>query len=401
MSRIRAALETRSYPIQFTTGDVVGSTGWGPGMVWRGGTSQGIDQALRLSAVFACLRILSEAISTLPFDTYLRFQGTRRVYRPRPAFMDFAHRSRIDYLSQIVLSMLTDGNAYVFLVRDPLGGVIDSIVLDPGMVAVARNRAGQVEYRVQSKLMDPLEIMHIKGMSLPGQITGLSPIGYARESIGLGLATQRFGAGFFENGALPGAVLEAPGKFSPDAAKMFAEMWNDNHQGIGNAHKVGVLTEGAKLSQVSITPEDSQFIETRRFQVPDIARIYGVPPHLIADAERSTSWGSGLAEQNMSFGQYTLRPLCERIEEGHTSLMPGLGLPDVFTKLNLDALLRAALKERYDSYAVGINTGFMVPNEARKLEDLPPLPGGDVVKPPQPASLTPEPQTKSTFGGGA
>jgi HK97 family phage portal protein len=288
----------------------------------------------------------------------------------------------------------------VFLVRDPFGEVVDVIVLDPSMVSVSRGRTG-IEYRVQSKLIDPLEIMHVKGMTLPGQITGLSPIGYARESIGLGLATQRYGAGFFENGALPGAVVTAPGKFSDDAAKLFASTWNDNHQGIGNAHKVGVLTEGATLNKVSVTPEDAQFLETRRFQVPDIARIYGVPPHLIADAERSTSWGSGLAEQNMSFGQYTLRPLCERIEEGHTSLMPSMGLPDVFVKLNLDALLRAALKERYDSYAVAIAAEFMVPNEARKLEDLPPLPGGDVVKPPVAASSTPEPQTKSTFGGGA
>jgi HK97 family phage portal protein len=154
-------------------------------------------------------------------------------------------------------------------------------------------------------------------------------------------------------------------------------MWNGGHQGVGNAHKIGVLTNGAKMSKVSVQPNDAQFLETRQFQVPDIARIFGVPPHLIADASNSTSWGSGLAEQNVAFGQFSLRPWTERIEDGHTRLLTTHGMPDVFVKLNLDALLRASLKDRYDAYAVGIVNRFQTINECRRLEDLPPVPWGD------------------------
>jgi HK97 family phage portal protein len=176
------------------------------------------------------------------------------------------------------------------------------------------------------------------------------------------LAAQRFGAAFFDNGAAV-ARDRSPGELRARRADRFKAMWNANHKGVGNAQKVGVLTNGAKLNKVSINPNDAQFLETRQFQVPDIARIFGVPPHLIADASNSTSWGSGLAEQNVAFGQFSLRPWTERIEDGHGRLLTTHGLPDVFVKLNLDALLRASLKDRYDSYAVGIEYEFLTINE--------------------------------------
>ncbi len=354
---------------------------WDPGMVWNAysGPVVSADSAMRLSAVFACLRLLSEAISTLPLDTFTRDAGTRKPFRPRPAYLSFQPPlgSRIDYLSQIMLSLLTDGNAFVATPRDALGVPTDLIVLDPTMVSVDRV-AGEVRYRIRNQPIDmPNDLMHIKGMTLPGHLRGLSPIAYARETIGLGLAAQRFGQTFFSNGALPGAVIHAPGTLSEAATKRFRDTWNAGHQGVANANRIGVLTEGATLAKVSVTPTDSQFLETRAFQVPDVARIFGVPPHLIADASNSTSWGSGLQEQNVAFGQYSLRPWIERIEDGHARLLTTHGLPDVFVKLNLDALLRASLKERYDSYAVGIANKFLLPNEGRKTEDLPPLPGGD------------------------
>jgi HK97 family phage portal protein len=194
--------------------------------------------------------------------------------------------------------------------------------------------------------------MHIKGMMLPGAIKGLSPIAYARETIGLGSrATVR--QRFFDNSRCRRSS-SSPGKLAPGAADGSGRMERQS-RGVGNAQKVGVLTNGAKLNKVSINPNDAQFLETRQFQVPDIARIFGVPPHLIADASNSTSWGSGLAEQNLAFGQFSLRPWTERIEDGHGRLLTTHGLPNVFVKLNLDALLRASLKDRYDSYAVGID----------------------------------------------
>ena len=356
---------------------------WGPGMVrWGGynaGTGVDTDQAMRLSAVFACLRLLSEAVATMPLDTFFRSDGARRPFRPKPDYLTFQppQGSRIDYLSQVMLSLLTDGNAFVATPRDDLGVPLALIVIDPTKVKVKRDGAGQISYEVGDGTYGPLDVMHIKGMSLAGELRGLSPLAYARETIDLGLSAQRYGAAFFANGALPGAVVEAPGSFSQDAADRLSAMWNNKHQGAGNAGKVGVLTNGAKLTKVSINPDEAQFLQTRQFQVPDVARIFGVPPHLIADASNSTSWGSGLAEQNLAFGQFSLRPWVDRIEDAHGRLLTTHGMPQVFVKLNMDALLRAGTKERYDAYAVALENGFLVVNDVRRLEDQPPVPWGD------------------------
>jgi len=383
VSVLRQLFERRSIVDEIDQG-TPGTGSWSQGMVWQPGVNGwrvvNVDQAMRLSAVFACLRLLSEAVSTLPLDTFRREGGTRRPYRPRPGYLSFdpPQGSRIDYLSQLMLSLLTDGNAYVLTPRDRLGVPVDLVVLDPDLVEVKRER-NVVSYKAQGVPLDPrTDVLHVKGMTLPGRVTGLSPIAYARETIGLGLAAQRFGESFFDHGALPSAVIEAPGEMTQEAADRFRETWNGKHAGVGNAQKVGVLTSGAKLQKVSIQPNDAQFLETRAFQVPDVARIFGVPPHLIADASNSTSWGSGLAEQNLAFGQFSLRPWIDRIEEAHGRLLTSHGLPDVFVRLNLDALLRASLKDRYDAGAVGINTGFLTINEQRALEDLPPVPWGDV-----------------------
>lgn len=378
MSFLRSALERRSFaPVEIPQS--VGS--WQQGMVWSGGKAPvavSIDQAMRLSAVFACLRLLSEAVATLPLDTYRRQDGTR-VTTPRPDYLTFAppQGNRIDYLSQLMLSLLTDGNAFVATPRDRLGVPVDLIVLDPGKVKVERNDRGQIVYTCGDDRFTQAEIMHIKGMCLPAHDRGVSPIAYARETVGLGLAAQQFGSSFFQNGALPGAVIETPGAMTKEAAERFAESWHARHTGIGAANRVGVLTEGAKLNKVSVQPNDAQFLETRAFQVPDVARIFGVPPHLIADASNSTSWGSGLAEQNLAFGQFSLRPWVDRIEEAHNRLLATHGQVEEFVKLNMDALLRASLKDRYEGYAIGIEHDIDLINEVRALEDRPPVPWGD------------------------
>lgn len=335
---------------------------------------------MRLSAVFACLRLLSEAVATLPVDVY-RKQARSRVQVDTPPWLRFdrvGDDSEIDYLSQVMLSLLTDGNAYIATPRDQFGVPTKLVVLDPCQVEprLTAGPGSDVKYVIDDKDFYRLDVMHIRGMTLPGQITGLSPIGYARETIGLGLAAQRFGQSFFENGALPGAVIEAPHDLTREAAERFAASWNGKHGGVGNAQRVGVLTNGAKLTKVSIAPEDAQFLETRQFGVPDVCRFYGVPPHLVADASNSTSWGSGLAEQNLAFGQFSLRSWVTRIDRAHTRLLPR----GQFVKLNLDALLRASLKDRYEAYAIGIEHHFLVPNDARGHEDMEPLEGGDTVK---------------------
>lgn len=398
MSLLRSALERRSIvdvlpssPAVPTHPDGYGNPAfgsWGTGMTWQTGSSSvgiaTVDSAMRLSAVFACLRVLSDPIATLPLDTFRRELGARLPYRPRPDYLNFgpSQGSKVEYLSSVMLSLLTDGNAFVATPRNDMGEPVTLVPLDPSRVSVER-RQGQVVYVVASQTFTSYDIMHIKGMAFPGALRGVSPIAAARDVIAGAAKAQDFGVSLFDNAAVPPAVIEVPEGPTPgndaERAKRIATTWNETHGGTSNAGKVGVLIGGAKLSTVAVTPEDAQWLDTRRFGVQEIARIFGVPPHLIADSSNSTSWGSGLAEQNLAFGQFSLRPWIERIEDAHNRLLTSHGLPEVFMKLNLDALLRASLADRYASYSQAIAAGFMSPNEARALEDMPPVSGGDQI----------------------
>lgn len=374
-----------------------GYGGWAQGMIWNSSVARGgnvtSDQAVRLSAVFGCWRLLADAMATLPADTFMRRSGIREPYRPRPKYLDFQppQGSKIAYFCQVVLSLLADGNAFVATPRDELGVPLDLVPLDPTQVTVER-KDGAIRYLVAGSEYTPWDITHIPGLLMPGALRGLSPISAAREVIDGALKAQAYGTNFVDNMAVPPAVIEVPSsggdpKVEREKAKKVGQIWQDTHGG-SNAGRVGVLIGGATLKTIAISPEDAQWLASKQFGVSEIARFYGVPPHLIADASNSTSWGSGLAEQNLAFGQFSLRPWIERIEDGHGRLLTTHGLPDVFMKLNLDALLRASLTDRYASYQVGIGSRFLLPNEARRLEDLPPLPGGDAF-PASPAARPP------------
>ena len=398
MSRLRAAFERRSIrnglqddidsALQNGTYGVPGYGSWGQGMVWTPAPNAGgVSGAMQLSAVWACLRLLTDAISTLPLDTFERRNGSRIPFRPRPMYLDFdaPGLTRVQYLTQVVMSLLTDGNAFVATPRDRLGEPTGLVVLDPTKVKVERDGM-TITYRVGEGTYSTVDVMHIAGVLLPGSLRGLSPIGAAREVVEGASEAQRFGKSWFANASVPPAVIKMPatndGPADADRAKRVAQTWHDTHGGTSNAGKVGVLTDGAELQTVAVANKESQWLESRQFSVQEIARIFGVPPHLIADSSNSTSWGSGLAEQNLAFGQFSLRPWIERIEDAHNRLLTSHGQRGVFMKLNLDALLRASLSDRYSSYATGIHGGFLAPNEARRWEDLPPIPGGEKVPPP-------------------
>lgn len=346
------------------------------------GTNINADTAMQITAVFACVRILSDNVSTLPLATFVSSGETRKPF-PAPQWMAFqlGGVGKIDLISQMVVSILLNGDAFVSIRRDASFRVISLEVLNPSDVTVHRVN-GDTTYRINGGSTDltRLDILHVPGMMMPGQLTGMSPVEYARESLGLSAAATQYGAAFFGGGALPGMTVEVPGEMSNVGIKALKRAWNDVHQGAGNSHKLAVLTEGAKFTKVSVNPDDAQFLQTRQFQVPDVARIYGVPPHLIGDATGSTSWGSGLAEQNSAFVQHTLRPLVERIESGFNWLLRSEGLPaDAFVKLTLDGLLRGSNKDRLESYVAGIDAGFYTVAEVRAWENLPPLP--EIIEP--------------------
>jgi HK97 family phage portal protein len=357
---------------------------WLGGTVTSSGVSVDRESAMRVSAVFGSVRILSETISTLPAGAYIREGGARKPVRARPRWLDSPNPAmrlgRIDVLSQVMTSLLLDGNAYLATARRPTGEVVSITVLDPAKVTpedVKINGRTRRLYRAEGQLWEPFDILHIPGMMLPGATEGLSPVGYAKETIGLALAAQEFGARFFGNGALPGALVEVPTSMSDQGVRQLKAAWRETHGGVSNSHKLGVLTEGAKFAKITLDPDDAQFLETRQFQVPDIARVFGVPPHLLADASNSTSWGSGLAEQNLAFAQHSLRPWVERIEQGLTWLLVSEGVNvRAFVKLDLNGLMRGSLAERMAAYSTGLQQGIYNLDEVRALEDLAPIPNG-------------------------
>ena len=349
------------------------------------------SDALQVSAVFGCVRLLSETIATLPVSVYSKRGGARREV-PSPMWLDYPNAEpggmgRIDVLSQVVLSLLLEGNAYL-AVRWQGPNIVGLDVLDPTaivphMVMVDGQRRKMFEAydldddgnEVLLGWFTPRDVLHIPGMMLPGEFAGCSPIAYARESIGLALAAQKYGAKFFANGAIPGAIVEVGGTMSEEGLARARDAWRAANSGVDNAHRVAILTEGAKFSKVAMSPDEAQFLQTRQFQVPEIARIFGVPPHLISDATNSTSWGSGLAEQNIAFSMFSLRPWLERIEAGFNRLLFAETADRMkFMKFNLDEIKRGAPRERMELYTLGLQHGIYSIDEVRAAEDLPPLP---------------------------
>ncbi|MFE6159804.1 phage portal protein [Streptomyces sp. NPDC056486] len=351
------------------------------------------NEALQVSAVFGCVRLLSETIATLPISTYSRRGGSRREITS-PEWLDYPNAEpggmgRIDILSQTVLSLLLEGNAFL-AVRWNGPSIAGLDVLDPTKIVVHMVMVDGIRRKVFEAFdidddgnevllgwFTPRDVLHIPGMMLPGDFSGVSPVSYARESIGLALAAQKYGAHFFRNGAMPSAVVEVPGAMSEDGLKRARDAWRVANSGVENSHRVALLTEGAKFSKVAMSPDEAQFLQTRQFQVPEIARIFGVPPHLISDATNSTSWGSGLAEQNIAFSMFSLRPWLERIESGFTRLLFAESADRMkFVKFNLDEIKRGAPKERMELYATGLMNGIYSIDEVRHAEDMAPLPDG-------------------------
>jgi HK97 family phage portal protein len=219
------------------------------------------------------------------------------------------------------------------------------------------------------------EILHIHGFSRDG-IVGLSPIAYARESIGLGLAAQEYGARLFANNTTPKGVIEYPGKFkNQDTLNRLKEQIESAHRGLTNSHRMLILEEGMKWAQTGIAPEDAQFLQSRKFQIAEIARIFRIPPHMLGDLERATF--TNIEHQSIDFVVHTIRPWLVRWEQ---EIMRSLLLPSQqkthFAEFNVDALLRGDIKSRYDAHAVGIRNGWLNADEVRQLENMNPIPDG-------------------------
>lgn len=357
-----------------------------------GGTTSGkaVNErtAMQTSAVYACVRILSESIAGLPLHVYrYTSDGGKERTTMHPLYRmlhDEPNREMTSFVFRetLMAHLLLWGNAYAQIIRDGRGYPVALYPMLPDRMSVDRDSKGELVYTYQSdkgqvKLRKE-SVLHIPGLGFDGLI-GYSPIAMAKNAVGLALATEDYGAAFFANGANPGGVLEHPGVIKPEQADRLRESWATQFGG-ANAHKVAVLEEGLKFHQMSIPPEQAQFLETRKFQINEIARIFRVPPHMVGDLEKSSF--SNIEQQSLEFVKYTLDPWVVRWEQ---SLQQSLILPSeksaVFIRFNLDGLMRGDYQSRMQGYSVGIQNGFYSVNDVRGLEDLNLLPdseGGNI-----------------------
>jgi HK97 family phage portal protein len=350
------------------------ATTWGlwPGEMTQvvGGVSVTEQTSMQLLTVYGSVRLISDSIATLPLDVYRRTGDDAKVEVAKPKWLQ-QPTTNLDFtswVSQVLSSLLLHGNAYVVVLRNEVGAIVELIPLDPSKVRVTRDR-GRLAYMVNGQRVDA-EMLHLKGLMLPGSDVGLSPVEYARQSIGLGLAAVKFGTGYFEGeGNMPG-VIEMPGSAQSETLKAIADQWRRRRRE-GGRGLPGVLQEGAVWKPTGVTNEQAQFLATRKFTSAEIAgQMFMIDPtELGIGIEGSSLTYANLEQRNTRFVRVTLLPWIVRLEKALSDL---LAQPR-YVKFNLGALLRGDLQTRYAAYAVGIGAGFLEPNEARDWEDLPPM----------------------------
>lgn len=362
-----------------------------PGWIeqWAGATSlAGVnvseESALKFSAVWACVRILSESVAGLPLIVYRRLGDGGKERAPEHSLYSPLHDApngemtsfQWREVSQAHLS--TWGNAYSQIVRDRGGRVRELWPLRPDCMSVDREN-GQLVYTYRqgssTTRLSAQDVLHIPGLGFDG-INGYSVIGMARQAIAVGMAADQFGGRFFENDATPGGILEHPAKLSQQAHDRLRASWDEQHRGVGNSRKVAILEEGLKYTSIGLPPEDAQFLQTKTFQIREIARMYRIPPHMLADLERASF--SNIEHQALEFVIHTLRPWLVRWEQQiWLKLFTPAERHSYFAEFLVDGLLRGDIMSRYQAYAVGRQNGWLSANDVRRVENMNPIDGGD------------------------
>jgi HK97 family phage portal protein len=329
------------------------------------------DRALRLGVVFACVRLLADSVATLPLHVY---RDDDRDPLPTPRLLarpSADHPDLADWLWATMACLLTRGNAWG-LVTDRAGVLPAQVdLLDPARVTVQEDRDAPPVIRLDGREVDRGELWHVKAYPVAGSILGMSPVAYAREAIGLGLAAQQFGARFFGDGATPQGVLTSEQVVNAETAESLSARWEKSH---GGRRRIAVLGSGAKFQAVSIRPDEAQFIETQKLNAAQIAAIYGVPAGMLPGVELAGHEDYSSPEQRSTdMLVWTLRPWLHRVERAVSTLLPRTQQ----ARFNAGAMVRATLRERYEAHGLGIQAGWLLPSEVRELEDLPPVAGID------------------------
>jgi HK97 family phage portal protein len=363
---------------------------WGSGEDVIIGTQSGTyvtpDTVFKVNAIYSAVSLIADTISTLPLDAFIRIDGERRPFRPRPAWVtrpDVDLVSKEPFYNAVIVSMLLDGNAFIRVYRDSQGKPLNLVVLNPTDVEVVRNGIGRVMFRVQShdELLSSEQVLHIVDVLKPGQIRGVSRVEALKENFGLAIALESFAARYFGQGVTMAGHIEFPGNLSPEQAKDLSDAFSSRHGGFKKAHKVGVLSGGAKFVSDQVDNNAAQFIDSRRMAVEDVARAFNIPPHLLGLPGTNTY--SSVEQNNIAFTSMTLRPIVQKLEGAFSTLLSAeAGGENAFIRFSMDGLLRGDSNSRFAAYSNGLQSGWLTVNDVRRLEDLPPVEGGDIARVP-------------------
>lgn len=340
-------------------------------------------------AVYRAIALLSGMAAGLPLKTYRYRDKAETVCRPllKPGF----DRTPFEFKELCFAHLLGWGNAYVYKRRNAYDAIDALLPIAPDRVKVKLDSstlgdATKVfEVRDARGAYHPMtsrEIMHVPGLGYDG-LQGLSPIGVARTAIGIQSAADDLASKLYANGNLIGGVLTTDRALTQQQADALKTRWREKMSGLRHAHDIAVLDAGTSFTSTTLKPEDAQFLETRRWQVIEVARLYGIPPHMLGDVERSTSWGTGIEQQNIAMVSYTLKTWLDRFEGRVTQEVVEPGTQ--YAEFLVDGLLRGSIAERYAAYSTGISMGFLTRNEVRVKENMQPLDGLD--EPLQPLNM--------------
>jgi len=335
--------------------------------------------AVQMTAVYACVRVIAETVASLPLHVYQYTDEGSEKALSHPLYRILHDEPNSEMTSFILReTMLTHlllwGNSYCQILRDGRGRILGLYPLLPEKMQVDRDNNGTLLYDYTAQggsvaRLRPEDVLHIPGLGFDG-IIGYSPIALEKNAIGLGMAAEEYGSRFFSNGATPSGVLTHPNTVKNPAA--LRESWNAAYGGSANSGKVAILEENMKFERISMPNNEAQFLESRKFQVAEICRIYRVPPHLVGDLEHATF--SNIEHQAISFGVHTIRPWLIRIEQAmNRALFSEKDKSHFYVRFNMDGLLRGAYKERMEGYAIGRQNGWLSANDIRELENMNPL----------------------------
>jgi len=331
--------------------------------------------ATKVAAVFASIRLIADSIATLPLDTFIRRDGERVPFRPKPAWVDQpdVDRSvaRSDFYQSVLVSILLNGNAYVRIIREG-GDILGFRVLDPMRVTAQMDRRGLTEFVFDHTQVIPSDDMvHITDIRRPGAIEGMARVDELKDVLGIARALDEYAARYFGNGTMSSGIINVPGELTQEQADRLKDQFEKNSKGLRNAHRPNILTGGAKFEKMSADAQEAQLSESREFAVQEIARVFKIQPSMLGITAGMSH--ASVEQQHIAFVTITLRPYVHKLEEAFSRLLPA----EAFLRFNMDGLLRGDLQSRFTAYSIGTQAGFLSTNDVRRREDLPPVDGGD------------------------